>query len=219
VVAVATGLIATASYADVQWRTLAVLLVLYLVSMPALLNNDRARVSMGYSAGLASVVLLGPVGAALVGASAVVTGQRHLAPVKRLFNGAQFALCCYTAGQVYELLHGPHTDVEMHVSTALGPFVAADLTYAAVNLLLVGGILIITDQVQIRSFRLAPIFQLASGYVGYGMFGCSSPAGPSRRPAPSRRPTTPRSPRSARRWRPRTTTPAATANGSAAARS
>jgi HD superfamily phosphohydrolase YqeK len=176
VVALAAGLIATASFAGLQWHTFGVLAVLFLVcdSAPAALNSKRARVSISFSASLASVVLLGPAGAALVGACAVVTGQRHLGPVKRLFNAGQFALCGYVAGQVFLHVGGtPWVNgvSPNSVSRTLGPFIAADVTFVAVNLLLMGGILVIAKHVSVRGFRWGPIIQLALGCLGYGMFG------------------------------------------------
>ena len=81
VVTLGTACIALSSFDGIDWTTLAVLAVLSVVceSVPALLSSANARVSLSYSAGLASIVLLGPVGAALVGASAVVTGRRDVA--------------------------------------------------------------------------------------------------------------------------------------------
>src|SRR3569833_3340841 len=78
----------------IDWTTLAVLALLSASCepAPALLNSENARVSLSYSAGLASVVLLGPAGAAIVGASAILAWRRDMGVVKRLFNGAQFAL-------------------------------------------------------------------------------------------------------------------------------
>ena len=180
VVAVATilvtaSLIARSASPALDWSALAVLALLFLVcdAAPASLNIERARVSPGYAASLASVVLLGPVGAALVGVAAVVTAQRNLNPIKRVFNGAQFALCGYAAGQVYLLAGGipdPHLTAEA-AGRMLGPFVAADITFVAVNLLLVGGILACTGQVELHGARWAPIVVLASACLGYGMFG------------------------------------------------
>jgi HD superfamily phosphohydrolase YqeK len=176
VVALAAVAVATASFAGFHWRTFGVLAVLFLVcdSAPALLNSERVRVSVSFSASLASVVLLGPAGAALVGVCAVVTGQRHLGPERRLFNAAQFALCGYAAGQVFVHVGGtPWASGMSHtsVSRTLGPFVAADVTFVAVNLLLIAGVLVIAKQVSVRGPRWGPIVQLASGCLGYGMFG------------------------------------------------
>jgi HD superfamily phosphohydrolase YqeK len=172
---VTASLIAGPASPALDWGALAVLALLFLVcdAAPASLNIERARVSPGYAASLASVVLLGPVGAALVGVTAVITAQRHLNLVKRLFNGAQFALCGYAAGQVYLLAGGipdPHLTADA-AGRMLGPFVAADITFVAVNLLAVGGILACTGQVRLRGARWAPIVSLGAACLGYGMFG------------------------------------------------
>lgn len=85
---------------------LLVLALLFLVceSVPTLLNVKQAAVSVSFSAVLAAVVLVGPEGAALVGMTAVFSVRPGLPTVKRLFNGAQFAVCGYVAGQAYEWL-------------------------------------------------------------------------------------------------------------------
>jgi HD domain len=170
---VAGILIATAPYTGLHWSTLAVLAVLFLVcdSAPALLNIESAQVAPSYSASLASVVLLGPVGAALVGVSAVITAQRHRGAVKRLFNGAQFALCGYLAGEVYVHVGGTLGTLDpASVSRTLGPFIAADVTFVAVNLPLVTGILLLTKTANLREW-IDELRPLAVGYLGYGMLG------------------------------------------------
>lgn len=174
VVALAAGLIATSSFAKMQWGVLAVLAMLFLIcdSAPALLNIERARVSLSFSASLASVVMLGPAGAALVGLCALVTGQRLFAPEKRLFNGAQFALCGYAAGVVFQETGGDMIKLGKPgwVEHAIGPFLGALVTFVAVNLLLVGGILLLSRQATWREL-LRESGQLAVGCLGYGMFG------------------------------------------------
>ncbi|MEU5881951.1 HD-GYP domain-containing protein [Spirillospora sp. NPDC047279] len=174
VVALATGLIATSSFEGLNWPTLAVLAVLFLIcdSAPALLNIERARVSLSFAASLASVVLLGPAGAALLGFCAVVTGQRLFAPVKRLFNGAQFALCGYAAGVVFNGLSGEGVEPgrAQWVENVIGPFLGALVTFVLVNLLLVAGILLLSKQATLREL-LRESGGLAFGCLGYGMFG------------------------------------------------
>jgi hypothetical protein len=174
VVALATGLIATSSFAELDWSKLAVLAVLFLIcdSAPALLNVERARVSLSFAASLASVVLLGPAGAALLGFCAVVTGQRLFAPVKRLFNGAQFALCGYAAGTVFGALGGstPARGQVDWVEHVIGPFLGALVTFVCVNLALMAGILLLSKQAAPREL-LRESGQLAVGCLGYGMFG------------------------------------------------
>jgi putative nucleotidyltransferase with HDIG domain len=174
VVATATALIAMSSYEWIDLETLTVLVVLFLAldSAPAKLTVERARVSMSYAAGLASVVLLGSAGAALVGASAIVTGQRVRSPIKRIFNGAQFALCGYAAGSVYGSLGGPrHAPGQPHwVEHAIQPFLGALVTYVAVNLLLAGGVLLLSRQATWREL-VRESSHLAVGVLGYGLIG------------------------------------------------
>ncbi|GLW62379.1 hypothetical protein Arub01_06230 [Actinomadura rubrobrunea] len=173
-VALATGLIATSSFGELDWSKLAVLAVLFWVcdSAPALLNVERARVSLSFAASLASVVLLGPAGAALLGLSAVVNGQRLFAPVKRLFNGAQFALCGYAAGTVFDVLGGdpPRPGQADWVEQVIVPFLGALVTFVGVNLLLMAGILLLSKQAAPREL-VRESRQLSVGCLGYGMFG------------------------------------------------
>ncbi|MBW8486264.1 HD-GYP domain-containing protein [Actinomadura parmotrematis] len=174
VAALAAYVIATAPYGDLDWRALAVLAVLFLVcdSAPAQLNVARARVSLGFAAALAGVVLLGPYGAALLGAVAIVTGQRFFAPVKRLFNGAQFALSGYASGVVFDLLGGHRFEAgrQEWVEHVIGPFLGALITFVLVNLTLMTGILLLAKQETARTL-LRESGQLAFGCLGYGMFG------------------------------------------------
>ncbi|XRQ04395.1 HD-GYP domain-containing protein [Actinomadura welshii] len=174
VVALAAGLIATSSFTEIDWGTLAVLALLFLVcdSAPARLNITRARVSLSFAASLASVVLLGPVGAALLGFCAVITGQRFFAPVKRIFNGAQLALCGFTAGTVFDLLGGDrfHPEQTRWVENVIGPFLGALVTFVVVNLTLMAGVLLLSRQATPREL-MHESGQLAVGCLGYGMVG------------------------------------------------
>ncbi len=174
VVALAASCIGLSSLDGIDWTTLAVLAVLSVVceSVPALLDSANARVSLSYSAGLASVVLLGPAGAALVGASAIVTGKRDIGPIKRLFNGAQFALAGYLSGVVYIALGGKTgMPTDGSFPDIIFPYVGAVVVYVTVNLALIGGVLVLTKQAPMWGFRWRPIGQLVLGQPAYGMFG------------------------------------------------
>jgi len=174
VVALAAAAVATASFAELNVQVLAVLVALFLIcdSASVKLNVESARVSLSYAASLASVVLLGPGGAALVGASAVVTGQRFFAPVKRLFNGAQFALSGYASGVVFQALGGGgfHPGRARWVEQIIGPFLGALVTFVAVNLLLMAGILLLSRQATVQELRRES-GELVFVCLGYGMFG------------------------------------------------
>jgi HD superfamily phosphohydrolase YqeK len=174
VVVLAAGSIGFSSFGDIDWTTLAVLALLSLIceSLPALLNSDNARVSLSYSAGLASVVLLGPAGAAMVGAPAMFAWRRDMSVVKRLFNGAQFALSGYLAGVVYTVTGGDiGTPTNGSFPGIVAPYVFAVVTYVAVNLLLIGGVLVLTKQAPLWGFRWRPIGNLLVGQLAYGTFG------------------------------------------------
>jgi hypothetical protein len=71
------------------------------------MTSRQTRWSPSSAATLAAVVLLGPVPAALVGAAALLSLQRHLRLAERLFNGAMYALCGLAAGEAYVACHGP----------------------------------------------------------------------------------------------------------------
>lgn len=174
VVACAAGLIAFAPYGRVDWTMLAVLALLFLVceSVPALLTVAHARVSLSFSAALASVVLLGATGAALVGLTAAASVRRDLRFVYRVYNGAQFALCGHAAGLVYTAAGGrPGIPSTVSFPAIIAPFAAAVGTYVAVNLVLIGGILWLAGQGSPDQVRVCPMLQLLVTYVGYGMFG------------------------------------------------
>jgi hypothetical protein len=87
---------------------LIILQALFLVcdSGTTTMTSRQTRWSPSSSATLAAVVLLGPVPAALVGASALLSLQRHLRLAERLFNAAMYALCGLAAGEAYLACHG-----------------------------------------------------------------------------------------------------------------
>ena len=103
IIALAAGIVATSSLTGVCWPRIAVLAGLFIVTDSCSTTlTRRARVSMAFASGLAAVVLAGPVGAALIGVTATFTPRRGVAVIKRLFNGAQYALSGYTAGTVFQ---------------------------------------------------------------------------------------------------------------------
>jgi HD superfamily phosphohydrolase YqeK len=174
VVVLAASAIGFSSLDGIDWTTLAVLALLSVIfeSAPALLNSKNASVSLSYSAGLASVVLLGPAGAAMVGASAILAWRRDMGLVKRLFNGAQFALAGYLAGVVYSAAGGKTgKPSDGSFPGIIVPYLGAVVTYVAVNLALIGVVLVLTKLAPVWGFRWRPIGNLAAGQLAYGMFG------------------------------------------------
>src|SRR5215472_6563961 len=88
VVVTAAVLIVRGPLSGIDWPMLAVLAILFLVceSSSAPSGPRQFTWSASYAATLASVVLLGPVGAAIVGTAAALRLRRGLLVVQRLFN-------------------------------------------------------------------------------------------------------------------------------------
>src|SRR5690606_14247488 len=156
-----------------DWRTLIVLALLFLVceSAPTLLNIEQTAVSVSFSAALAAVVLVGPLGAALVGAVAVLSVRPGLPPVKRLFNGAQFAICGYAAGVVYRLAGGPDGLPVERFADLLVPYAAAAAVFVPLNILLIGVMLRLASVVRRDQVQLRDTARFLVSYLGYASFG------------------------------------------------
>lgn len=149
------------------------LLLLAFESIPVLLSPTVVSVSV--SAVLASVVLLGPTGAALVGATALLIPRGGLRPIQRLFNAAQLALCAYAAGLVY-LACGAHVGPPhaAEFPAVILPFAVAALAYNGLNGLLVGGIVVLTSgrsAISLRNVRWRKFASMAGSYLGYCALG------------------------------------------------
>jgi putative nucleotidyltransferase with HDIG domain len=150
------------------------LLFLICDSTPALLSPQRLTWSASLSATLASVVLVGPVGAAVVGMTTAFRLRRGLLVAQRFFNGGMYALTAYAAGWVFLLLGGrPGVPGPHSFPRIIGPFAGAAVAHVVINYVLVGGILWLTRPggtltVSARTgLTLTPM--LSS--LGYAMFG------------------------------------------------
>ncbi|MEV4174397.1 MULTISPECIES: HD-GYP domain-containing protein [unclassified Nonomuraea] len=153
---------------------LLVLALLFLVceSMPTLLNVEQFAVSVSFSASLAAVVLIGPEGAAVVGLTAVLSVRPGLPLVKRLFNGAQFAICGYVAGRVYEALHGKVGVPGVNAfDDLIGPYAAATAVFVPLNIALTLTMIGLATHVRATEVPLRGMAQFLLSYLGYGTFG------------------------------------------------
>jgi len=104
-------------------------------------TSRQTRWSPSSSATLAAVVLLGPVWAALVGATALLSLQRHLRLAERLFNGAMYALCGLAAGETYLACHGRVDRANPHdFRVILLAFAVAATVHVIVNHGLIWGV-------------------------------------------------------------------------------
>src|SRR5437764_2235348 len=85
------------------WVTLLELALLFLVcdSLASTLTSRQSSWSPASAFTLAAVVLLGPAGAATVGATVLFTVRRGLRLRQRVFNAAMFTLSPYAAAETY----------------------------------------------------------------------------------------------------------------------
>ena len=159
------------------WREVAVLGVLLVVfeSTATLLRPRELAWSPSPIATLAAVVLVGPVGAALVGACTVFGLRRGPSLVQRAFNTGMLALSAEAAGRAFIAAHG---HVGMPGSGAfpgiIGPFAVAAVVHAVANHGLLGGVLWLTSEPQARGRRTAApgmSLELIVSDLGYGAFG------------------------------------------------
>jgi hypothetical protein len=130
------------------WGELAVLGLLFLIcdSTPTPLAARQSAWSPSSSATLAAVVLLGPVGAALVGAVAVLSLRRELL-AERLFNGAMYAVSGFAAGVAFAAgmafigLPGAGVPGQHEFPRLIWPFAAAAVVHVLANHCLIWGVL------------------------------------------------------------------------------
>jgi len=177
VVLVAAVLIIRGPFGDLRWwRNVAVLGLLLVVfeSTATLLRPRQLAWSPNSSATLAAAVLLGPVGAGLVGACTIFGMRRGPSITQRVFNTAMMALSAYLAGQAFVAMGGT---VGIPDSTSfpkvIGPFAVAAVVHAVTNHALLAGVLWLTSD---RDFagRRAPLgmsVKLIASDLGYGAFG------------------------------------------------
>ncbi len=161
------------------WLTeLGVLMLLFLIcdSTPTPLAARQAAWSPSSSATLAAVVLLGPLGAALVGAVSLISVRRKTLLAERVFNGGMYAVAGFAAGKAFVVLGGhvglPGTP---NFPAIIWPFAAAAAAHVLVNQGLIWGVLQMTRyegraprRIQLES---SPSLLVASdlGYAALGL--------------------------------------------------
>jgi len=177
VVTVAVVLIVRGPFGNAAWwREVAVLGALLVIfeSTATLLRPKEMAWSPNSAATLAAAVLVGPVGAALVGACTLFGLRRGPSPTQRVFNTAMMALSGYLAGWVFVEVGGK---VGMPSSGSfpgvIGWFAVAALVHAVANHTLLAGVLWLTSG-RDESGRRAPLgmsIKLIASDLGYGAFG------------------------------------------------
>jgi HD superfamily phosphohydrolase YqeK len=173
VAAVALALIVRGPFAGISWPDVAVLGVFLSVSDAAATQLRKGQLSWSptSAAMLASVVLVGPVGAGLVGACTALAFRRGPSPQQRLFNTSMNALSAYLAGRVFLALGG-HVGLPAQGSfpAIIGPFAGAAVVHVVANYSLLGIVLWLTSTPD-KSPRVGLSLRLMMSDLGYGAFG------------------------------------------------
>jgi len=159
------------------WMALGAIMLLFLIcdSTPTPLAARQSAWSPSSSATLAAVVLLGPVGAALVGAVSVLALRRKLLIAERVFNGGMYAVSGFAAGETFVALGGRiGLPKPADFPAIVGPFAAAAAAHVFVNLGLMWGVLQLTrrDGQSLRRVQLeSSVPLLLASDLGYAALG------------------------------------------------
>jgi hypothetical protein len=160
---------------SVNWASVAVLGALYWFadSREIITRTGVLGVSASSPVALASLLLLGAWGGALVCAVSALAYAHHAAWFKHVFNGAQAALSAAVAGGIYHLVPGAAQDGFAHASfPAVLPAVAvAGLSYFVLNNLFVAVVVRLTTDTSMRAVWWNGVAEMAIPSLGYGSIG------------------------------------------------
>ena len=177
VVAVAAAvLVARGPFTGLNWVYIVVLGILVIISesRATQLRPGQLAWSASSAAMLASIVLVGPIGAALVGAFTALGLRRGPSLLQRAFNTSMHALSAYLAGHTFLALGG-HVGLP-EVSSfpgIIGPFAGAALIHVAANHGLLSGVLWLTrgSQRTPSGSGVGMGGRLLLSDLGYGAYG------------------------------------------------
>jgi HD superfamily phosphohydrolase YqeK len=147
VVVSAVVLVARGPFTGLRWQYVVFLGILVIVSesRATQLRKGQLTWSPSSAAMLASVVLAGPVGAAIVGACTALGLRRGPSILQRVFNTAMYALSAYLAGRAFLALGGQvGLPDEESFPGIIAPFAGAALVLVVANHGLLSGVLWLT---------------------------------------------------------------------------
>jgi putative nucleotidyltransferase with HDIG domain len=157
---------------------LVVLCVLGILSESVRENEVGQRTSLSFTSivSLGSVALVGPFGAAIVGAVPHLLGINKDRAQVRVFNSGMNSAQSAVGGFVY-LLAGGAVDVTnvggagpllLHVGA---PLMLADVVICFLNAVMLSGIVRLSQGIPIRRFVLGLLGTSGPAYIGYGLIG------------------------------------------------
>jgi HD-GYP domain-containing protein (c-di-GMP phosphodiesterase class II) len=138
--------------------------------------NPRVNISFVNIILLAAAVIVGPLGAAIVGLIAsAVQGERAPAVV-RVFNISLASVLGSVGGFVYLLAGGARDVGQLHGATPLllevgVPLIVADVAQCFVNAALIAAVRRVNSGVPMQSQILKLLSTMGTAYIGYGVIG------------------------------------------------
>jgi hypothetical protein len=159
----------------VDWADVAILGVLYWFadSREIITRAGTLGISVGFPVALASLLLVGTAGAALVCAVSALTYAHDAAWFKHVFNGAQAAISAAVAGAVYGAVPGAatHGFVHANLPEVLPAVAVAALVFFVLNNLFVAIVVRLTTHTSIRAVWWNGVAEMAIPSLGYGSIG------------------------------------------------
>ncbi len=169
------------------WRThplnqeivaLVVLSVMGVLGSSSQERNVGARIGFSFTSiiQLAAVAILGPFGAAVVGAVTFSLVFNKLKVQVRVFNASMTSAIGAFGGFVYLMAGGAPDVFKVHGVGPLllhvgGPLMLADVFICFLNAVLLAGIVRLTQGIPIRRFVMGMLGTSGPSYVGYGVIG------------------------------------------------
>jgi hypothetical protein len=157
------------------------LAVLTLVAVASSIGRDNfvgTRISFSFTSivVLASIVITGPVGAAVVGGGANLFRVRKMPTRVRVFNTGMFTVVGAVGGLAYLTVGGRADVTTLHSASSLLlqvglPLVAADVTQCVVNAVLLAGIQNVATAIPLRTQVWGLLGTTGPAYIGYGLIG------------------------------------------------
>lgn len=138
--------------------------------------SHRVQVSLTSVILLASAVIVGPVGAGLVGGASTLLEPRRAPLIVRTFNVALGSVIGSVGGLVYLAVGGVRDlsalDGELEIVAWVGlPLIAADIAQCLVNAVLFAGIMRVYNGVPMRAQIIKLLSTTGLAYIGYGIIG------------------------------------------------
>ncbi|MFC8504710.1 HD-GYP domain-containing protein [Pedococcus sp. NPDC057267] len=161
-----------------DWLAVAVLASLGITSWVLRETDVGSRVQLSFISIvlLASAVIVGPVGAAIVGAVGTLLQLDRQQFIVRLFNMSLFSAMGSLGGLVYaqaggiQAFAGSESAGTILISVGV-PLIVADVTQCLLNAILIAGVLRASSGTRVRTQILKLLSTSGLAYIGYGVIG------------------------------------------------